>query len=58
MSCNLALCLYELIELLNGGAFFRSEASGNCLYSFVSLILARDNSLVPILRKLVKLNCL
>ena len=36
----------------NGGAFFRSEASGNCLYSCVSLILVGDNSWVPILKKL------
>ncbi|CAB4025118.1 Hypothetical predicted protein [Paramuricea clavata] len=34
---------------------FRSEASGNCLYSSVSLVLVGDNSLVPILRKLTSI---
>ena len=35
-------------------AFYKSEASGNCLYSFVSLALVGDNSLITDLQ----LNCI
>ena len=35
--------------------FFRSEATGNCLFSSVSLVLVGDNSLVQILRILTSI---
>ena len=40
---------------MNLSSYFRSEASGNCLYSSVSLAIVGDNSLVETLRVMVSI---
>ena len=41
------------INIFSCASFHKSEPSGNCLYSFVSLAMIGDNSLIEELRVMV-----
>ena len=44
-------CVYNILFLINLiSSYFRSEESGNCLHSYVSVAMVEDNSLVESLR--------
>ena len=43
-------CVYNILFLIKLSLYFRSEESGNCLHSYVSVAMVEDNSLVESLR--------